>query len=268
MKENNFEINEIIYARRNAADLSLGTPVYRFMSFDALLVILLSGSIPLIKTKYWEDIYENFLFKSPLIVDETPMDFAYNQELLFGSSWTKISESDALWRIYSQNKCGVRIRSTVGKLARCIQKEFEKSKAWFANIGSVEYLPTEDIVAYFEARRGEEFMKLATPLFRDSMFMKRKEFGHEAEIRVILNVKKDACVYDQVAFLPIAPKDVIEEITFDPRISDHLRELFVTKLNFIGYAEIPTNKSSLYGPLSLNIRFKPSQGRLATITGK
>ena len=260
MGSDQFEIGEIIYSREKATDLKLDTPVYRFMSFDALQEILLSQTIALIKTKYWEDTYENFLFKAEVTADETPFDLASFQQWIFGSCWTKKCETDALWRIYSQDKCGVRIRSTIGKLAHSLQNEFDKSRTWFANIGEVSYHSIEDIVAHFEAFSGGEFVTRATDLFRDSMFMKRQEFDHEKEIRIILNVKRKACVSSEVVPLPIDPKDVIEEITFDPRISDDLRELFVSKLSLIGYEKI-ANKSSLYSQDKLKIRFKSSDDR-------
>ena len=148
MQNDQFKISEITYPEEKTGDPKfLTTPVYRFMSFEALQEILLSRSIVLIKTKYWEDTYENFLFKAETIVGETCFDLNSFQQKVFGSCWTTNCESDALWRIYSQSKCGVRIRSTIGKLAHCIQRELNKSMAWIANIGEVKYLSVQDIVS-------------------------------------------------------------------------------------------------------------------------
>jgi len=243
MKEIQFEIGEILYPKEKADDPEfLATPVYRFMSFEASQEILLSGSITLVKTKYWEDTYENFLYKSAMLVGETPFDLTSHQQRIFGSSWTKKRESDPLWRIYSQNKCGVRVRSTMDKLAQCIQRAFSKSIAWTANIGGVRYLSVQDIVSYFEAFSEDDFIAEATNFFRDSMFMKRPEFEHEEEVRIILKLKKKGTVLGDVISLPIAPKEVIEEITFDPRISEDVYRLFVSKLKLVGYDQI-ANKS-------------------------
>lgn len=37
---------------------------------------------------------------------------------LFAQCWSKVAESDAMWRIYSQNGLGVRVGTTNKKLAR------------------------------------------------------------------------------------------------------------------------------------------------------
>lgn len=159
MEKNQFEISEILYPKEKGSDLRfIDTPAYRFMSFDSLQEMLLSKSISLIKTKYWEDTYENFLFKSDVVVGETPFDLTSHPQRLFGSCWTKKCESDALWRIYSQSKCGVRVRSSIGKLACCLQQKFNKSIAWTANIGEVRYLSIQKIVNYFEMFSEDEFV--------------------------------------------------------------------------------------------------------------
>jgi hypothetical protein len=258
LENDQFEINQIVYPKEKASDPNyLDTPVYRFMGFEALQELLLSNSITLIKTKYWEDTYENFLFKSTITAGDTPFNLTSHQQWIYGSCWTGKSESDALWRIYSQNKCGVRIRSTIGKLAQCLQEQFDRSTAWIVNIGEVNYCTIQEIINYFEAFSEDDFVAEATKLFRESMFLKRREFEHEKEIRIILKVKSKQSFYNEVVSLPIVPKDVIEEITFDPRISNELQELFISKLKLIGYEKI-TNKSHLYNQERLRIRFKYS----------
>ncbi len=261
MRSDRFEISDIVYPKKRGSDSRfLDTPVYRFMSFEALQEILLSRSICLLNTKYWEDTYENFLSKSEVIVGDTPFDLTSHQQRLFGSCWTKKRESDALWRIYSQHKCGVRVRSTIRKLALSLQQEFSKSFAWTVNIGEVRYLSVHNIVTYFEEFSEDEFVAAATNLFRDSMFMKRPEFKHEEEIRIILKVKTVPPIFSKVVPLSIDPKDAIEEITFDPRISADLYELFVSKLKLIDF-DCLANKSDLYNQDRLKIRFKLSDDK-------
>jgi hypothetical protein len=154
----------------------------------------------------------------------------------------------------------VRVRSSIGKLARCLQRAFNKSIAWTANIGEVRYLSTQEIVNYFEMFSEDEFVAEATNLFRDSMFMKRPEFAHEEEIRIILKAKITAGISSEVVSLPIVPKDVVEEITFDPRISGDSYELFVSKLKLIDFEKV-ANKSNLYNQDRLKIRFKLSDDK-------
>ena len=259
LETDKFKIDQIIYPKEKANDPKyLDTPLYRFMSFEALLELLLSNSIILIKTKYWEDTYENFLFKSEIIVGDTPFDLTSAQQWIFGSCWTKKRESDALWRIYSQNNCGIRIRSTLGKLVHCIQSEFDKSTVWIVNIGEVEYRTEKEIIDHFAAYSEDDFVAETTRLQRESMFMKRREFDHEEEVRIILKMKQNQSFCSEVIPLQIVPNDVVEEITFDPRISNEVYELYLSKLRMIGSEKIPTNKSSLYSQKRLKINFKLS----------
>lgn len=261
MKTEPFQIDEILYPKDSACIQEFrNSPIYRFMGFESLEEILLSRAITLVKTKYWEDTYENFFFKSELILDEVPFDLTHVQERIFGSCWTKNRETDALWRIYSHNKCGVRVRSTIEKLAHSIQQEFHKSIAWSACIGEVRYVTLGELEKYAQEYSDEDFVAETGKFYKESMFIKRREFEHEDEIRIILRVKEEKFDICEVVPLHISPENVIEEITFDPRISDGLYNLFISKLRLIGYERI-ANKSDLYSQKRLEIRLKGGNDR-------
>lgn len=115
----------------------------------------------------------------------------------------------------------------------------------FCSRREVRYLPIQKIVSYFEAFSEDDFVAEATNLFRDSMFMKRPEFDHEEEVRIILKLKTKATVLSEVVSLPITPKDVIEEITFDPRITDDVYQLLLSKLRLVGYDQIANKSNSV-----------------------
>ena len=259
MNKDQFTAEEILHGLRGSKDsVALDTPIYRFMSFDALQEMLLAKNIWLVKTKYWEDTYENFLFHSDIWADDIPFDLSVGKERTFGNCWTMIEESDALWRIYSPSRSGVRIKTTVRKLVKSIQQQFTKATCYSANIGKVKYMKVDEIVAYFENIDGDTFVAEAHWLMRDSMFMKRKEFDHEDEIRIIVRMKGEINDLKEVAALQIDPDEIVEEVTFDPRINDDLYKLFCSKLQANSHDMERVSKSKLYSNEKLKIRFKNS----------
>lgn len=87
------------------------------------------------------------------------------------SCWHKSEyESEAMWKLYSVSGQGIAIESTIGQLKDSIINE-----------GS---LKIED-VEYFENESKKELGKI-----NDSLFMKRKAFEHEKELRASILLKE------------------------------------------------------------------------------
>ena len=60
----------------------------------------------LVAPEKWDDPFENFILKSDRV----------SRRGWYGQCWTWQRASDAMWRIYSGDKNGVRMRSTPAKL--------------------------------------------------------------------------------------------------------------------------------------------------------
>ena len=94
----------------------LDKSIYRIMSFDRLKQIFTSRQIALAKPKLWDDPFENFILNSTgVLPDGSEFQIGFRDKY-YGQCWTLTKESDALWRIYSEKRNGVKIKSTIRKL--------------------------------------------------------------------------------------------------------------------------------------------------------
>lgn len=132
---------------------------------------LISHIIKMPETKMWIDydkeadvLYLSF---------KRPQHAGIKNRFPFGTSWSLLLESDAMWGIYSQEKMGVQIQSSVEKLESALSRvEFPK-----------EYLVIE---GYFDIKYviGKVDYNLADNLNDLEHFLIKKEaFKHEEEIR-------------------------------------------------------------------------------------
>lgn len=82
------------------AKISENKYLYRIMRFDHAVQVL-KGALYFSHPSQWEDPYE------------THVKHSYDHAI-FAQCWTTASMSDAMWRIYSPNFLGVRLRTRVG----------------------------------------------------------------------------------------------------------------------------------------------------------
>src|SRR5712664_3070635 len=94
----------------------LAKPIYRIERVDRLVEILETNLFTLASTAKWEDPFENFLLSAKMKVSGRIYTFA-DHNRFYGSCWTRKGYSDAMWRIYSPNNRGVRLRTSIPKLA-------------------------------------------------------------------------------------------------------------------------------------------------------
>ncbi len=176
----------------NLEDKDLDSPVYRIMPINRLFDMLENQRLilPLIKT--WEDVYENFFLKSKF-KDNNGEIFSIEDQLeeYYGQCWSFTQDSDALWRIYSQDKQSIRIKSTFRKIynlmnsRRTILCENGIGLIQDTFIGKVIYLPTFDMQEKMQGNGTLNINNSPMDLIVESLFLKRKEFFHENEVRII-----------------------------------------------------------------------------------
>lgn len=241
----------------NIDDSELDQEVHRFISFESLSEILLFGKLTLPKISCWDDPYENFLFKTH-VTKNTPSitqmtNFGKSLEeiatRLYGQCWTLIPESDALWRIYSKDNRGVKISTTLRKLYDVIN--LSESENDSVCLGKVNYLPLSGIESSIKSLK--YFTEFNAEYFFNSMLIKRSEFLHEHEVRVIyaagVNFGKDFKEYG------IVINDFINSITLDPRIMSRYETLYRALIKHMGFIN-DIRKSTLYefNRLSIEVR--------------
>ena len=90
--------------------------VYRIVSLKRLLELFEKNENVLVKPCLWDDPFENFIMNSKIRLPSGEISNLMSRELFYGQCWSKSKASDAMWRIYSPENTGIRIRTTVRKL--------------------------------------------------------------------------------------------------------------------------------------------------------
>ena len=91
-----------------------------------------------------------------------------------------------MWRIYSHNKCGVRVATTIKKLFSNFYDNTDKFASLKYLIGSVEYIDRVKIEEFLANTTFTALMLGGQPhKFAKTLCIKRPEFSHEKEVRLI-----------------------------------------------------------------------------------
>lgn len=115
--------------------------VYRIMPVKRVFELFESRQNVLVKPKNWEDPFENFILKCPVMFSDGTLAPIPLRDQTYGQCWTFQKASDAMWRIYSPKSDAVRLRSTVDKLFASLWGRFGKRSSSEAFVGRVRYLP-------------------------------------------------------------------------------------------------------------------------------
>lgn len=243
------------------------TSIYRIIRYDFLLDILKTNSLKLVSPNNWEDPYENIYLKSTkhlIMLDEEnvvtevkTINSKAAVDLIYGQCWSLNSETDALWRIYSNKEhIGVKIKTTIGRLFKEIYNHKEENE-YNGNpyFGKVIYIQNNTI-----KEKIEELIRKTTNtqhgLNLYPLLIKRNEFSHEKELRLLFQVfmsdifKESKGVFKYSGNLPkmidvtINAQSLIEEIVIDPRTP--IEEFQKMKIEIQSLYPINVTKSKLY----------------------
>ena len=235
---------------------NFNVPIYRIIPFYRLLEILKTNQLYVSQTIQWEDTYENFLAKSNFKWGKIPITYANFLPCFYGQCWSLSKETDALWRIYSLDKCSVRIKTTICKLlsSSCNEPNYIDFSTKIRIVGKVTYFSKEQLAKWVN---NENKGIISEATLRESLFLKRKEFSHEKEVRLVINKTIDRedefnGLQRKGIILNITSNDFIDEVMFDPRISNTEYETYLYTLKKIGYQN-KISKSNLYNFLPLEI---------------
>ncbi len=189
--------------------------LYRIMRFEHAVQVL-RGNLYFSHPSQWEDPYE------------TNVKHEYDHAI-FAQCWSTASMSDAMWRIYSPNLLGVRLRTTRDALASAMQAYTSANAGYQRRLQNVEYLkPNEfrDEMSVYESLIGsDELFGPATAA--DMLCVKRAAFSHEAEVRAILydsNALRSESDSRKGINVKVDGAELIDSIRLDPRASDELCE--------------------------------------------
>lgn len=189
--------------------------IYRIISVDRLIELFSNEQNVLVSPKKWEDPFENFILKSKARLPSGEIvDFGFRDNF-FGQCWTQHKASDAMWRIYSPESNGVRIRTTIPKLAYSLASRLQPWQDMQCFIGKVKYLSNKKMIGFantiFKGKINPEAYELAKTLL-----IKRPAFRHENELR-LLYFEKENGKSRSIYKYDIDPHDLIDQIMIDPR---------------------------------------------------
>lgn len=254
---NRLELGDFHNIKDEEYDTFLHKNIYQILPLEYVKHILKNQVFRFNNIKaHWDDPYELFLFKQHIHVDGKDWYDSYNEWLsrYYGQCWSLNKDTDAMWRIYSHDKRSVQIKTTILDFIKVLDQT--RGIMWTGpTFGRVVYKTKEEVIDFL--RRFEEDGFARSLYYQsDSLFIKRKEFEHEKEIRFLLWQSTSYPVRDFLE-LDISEYNVIKEIVLDPRLSDEECEEIKQELSSINDS-IPIVQSQLYKFDQMNIYLKYS----------
>lgn len=246
----------------NIPDYELDKSIYRIVPFDRFMETLEKRTNTFVRPHLWDDPFENIL-TFPSLVKKTNNHYMEHY-FVYAQCWSFSGENDLLWRVYSPNSDSVRIKSTPRKLleslknSKVINQILNTPNPIYIDealsideeidgfIGEVKYLPYDKMKTYL----AERIYKTSLHSFFETLLIKRKAFQNEEEFRIgirhlwgidyfELELSNDVFKYD------VNVNSLIDEVVFDPRVSDYKFKSFKEQIQKQGFGN-PISKSSLY----------------------
>ncbi len=225
----------------NLTDELLDEPIYRIMPIHRFLQLLEEKKLTLVRPIKWDDPFENALLNSTIETSDGETGTFSAKDSVYGQCWTFHSETDAMWRIYSHDKDGVRVSTTPRKLLTALQTAEPTHHNLKCFIGKVSYLPEINLP---EKLMSVNLLDTDGSGIAESLLYKRVEFEHENEVRLIYSGDDNAVNSDIFQFT-INPGELLDSILFDPRMEKNLRQAYLLAIKDKGFkAEVKI--STLY----------------------
>ncbi|MEZ8230692.1 DUF2971 domain-containing protein [Vibrio splendidus] len=226
---------------------NLDQKIYRIFRIDRFEQLIREQELVLVRPSMWEDPFENFFLKAEVDCgnnEVTTLDSLADS--WYGQCWTTEKDSDAMWRIYSQRKDGIRVSTTVRKLFEPIFNSISTFKGTCYFVGKVKYLSEKDII---NVMSNITFTGVAlggqSDNFAELLCIKRPEFSHEKEVRILANDYDDTKGDQGFYRIPFDTNSLLEEICVDPRLCSSDASALMQKIQNLG---VTTNiiQSPLY----------------------
>lgn len=220
--------------------------VYRIFGIERLFQLFETKKNVLVHPSKWDDPFENFILSGLIeIASGEKGQFGFKDHV-FGQCWTMKRESDAMWRIYSPEKNGVRVRARVKKLIQGLRAAESSSSVADIScfVGKVSYLPQNKLKGL-----NINVLDPSGKGIAQSLLYKRTEFSHEKEVRLIYSMHNLPANIPKVFSYGFDPGTVLDEITFDPRIDKRMSDVYTHSLvDVYGFPKKSINTSKLYSP--------------------
>jgi len=233
----------------------LDTPICRVFQKDHLLGMIEARQNILVKLSKWDDPYEFFLGKQTLNLYGEKVSLHMLFDDFYGQCWSlNQKETDATWRIYSPDKTGVLVKTTLEKLWDKFYR-FSGLPPEYFGIGRVQYKEQNDIVSFYENIDFCEILPNDSDQRQifSSLMIKRMEFEHEQELRIVYSDCKDRRAVSGLVGYPVEPQEFIEKLVADPRMEDKDFCKLKMDLGKLGFGN-RLEQSTLYQLPKMNLR--------------
>ena len=87
--------------------------LYRYISFETFVGMVQKNALTFVLPSVWDDPQEDFPFVRLINQKKSAVEMAFLIAIhnkTYAQSWSELSESDAMWRIYAYNNRAVRIK--------------------------------------------------------------------------------------------------------------------------------------------------------------
>ncbi len=195
----------------------------------------------------WDDPFENFLFSTVgLEADGRRVDFAFRDDF-YGQCWTDADETDAMWRIYSRDKDGVRVQCTPHKLLAGLYRSEDLFRDICYFIGKMSYHTKEELCSLLH---DVDFVRSVAfdgngAKQCETFLLKRKAFSHESEVRLLYQLRATNAAAGDHFFYPLDPLLMFDELVLDPRLDKSTAESQNARLIDLGFT-CRVRQSELY----------------------
>jgi hypothetical protein len=191
--------------------------IYRITSFDRFIVGLKNHEIVLVSIDKWDDPFENFLFgREHTLKNGEIFSFDSIRGHIFAQCWTFNEESDFSWKVYSSNSSGIKLKARLSDFYNKVRSTLSNSNK--LRVGKVKYLKLTEIKKKYEKDFSKHEFDIMELLSTQSLLIKRKIYSHENEVRFFYVTESDA-EQNEYFKIKIDYNDIIESVSFDPRIS-------------------------------------------------
>lgn len=213
--------------------------------------------LTLVKPEAWDDPFENILLKcSVRTLDGRTISLNALRGTLYAQSWSLLHESDAMWRIYSDDRHGIKVETTAGKLIELCRRRGRRANLY--SIGCVQYLSEEQLVSWLTGPGGAQRILTGDSVsdLARSLLVKRDAFGHEKEVRLIYReFDISRARRRRVHTMKIRPNDLFSRIVLDPRLQQSECRRLENRIRQWGY-EGEVVQSSLYASRTFLVKLK------------
>ncbi|AGK97395.1 DUF2971 domain-containing protein [Clostridium pasteurianum] len=251
--------------------------VHKYLTFNQFVDIIELQRSYFTNVPLWDDTYEaasqyeifnqiiplkmaNSFAKDENSMDQIKRMLKIQIKDMYAQSWTYDSkESDAMWRIYSPDKTGVRITTNVLKLKEQMKESLEKDiedyeVSYDLKMNADKYKQKGTIAGYITSGRaileGKRSEFVHENEYRFSFSLNIQEYigsikceGEEPTFNEMYNFKREPVKYYKF------PLNLISEVLLDPRAPKYFEETFNNYCENRKFKEnnIVFKKSDLYG---------------------